>query len=119
MTLTFLAAMNVTMTVTIYVEASCGNAKHKKSIFRFIILLGNNIIHYKSKKQPLVTPSSTESKFVAGESLLRDLKWIRSILRELKLPLECLVIYSDNQACIRIAKAAEGLGRTRHLDVKY
>ena len=57
----FSVLLNETMALTMYVYASIRNTKDRKLIFEFFILLENNVIHYKSKKVPLVTLPRTEN----------------------------------------------------------
>ena len=60
----------------------------RKSLTGYCTLLGGNLVAWKSKKQGLVSKSSTEAEFRALSSGIDEVLWIRGLLKELKIPLE-------------------------------
>ena len=101
-----------------YVDASFANGDERKSICGYVIRLESSILSYKSKQQPFVTLSSTESEYVSLAMALQELKWIKNLLDEANIKIKLKVVYSDNQACIRLAKNKSSMNKTRHLDIK-
>ena len=112
--------LNVVKTwkLTMYVDSSFGNGEKRRSIYGFIIFLNNMILHYKSKQQPLVALSTTEAEFISLALGMKEMKWIKSMLLEMKVELETAIVYSDNQRAIKIAKNTTSAGRTKHIDIK-
>ena len=68
--------------------------------------------------------STTHSEYIALSEACKQGEWLRALLRELQrteLLGENLVtpIFSDNQACIALAKDPVAHSRTKHIDVRY
>ena len=57
----------------------------RKSITRFIIYLGQSPINWKSKKQCIVSHSSSEVEYRALASTTCELQWILYVLQDLKI----------------------------------
>ncbi|KAH9745735.1 retrovirus-related pol polyprotein from transposon RE2 [Citrus sinensis] len=57
----------------------------RKSIGAYCIYLGNNLISWSSKKQGVVTKSSTESEYRALSSACSELSWLQSLFSELNI----------------------------------
>ena len=58
----------------------------RRSIMGYCTLLGGNLITWRSKKQNIVSKSSTEAEFRALSSAIDEVIWIRSIRKDLKIP---------------------------------
>lgn len=72
-----------------------------------------------SKKQSLITHSSSESELVALDSSVRALEWCKHILDEIGYPQEVVVIHQDNKSTINLAEHGHPTQRTRHMNAKY
>ena len=82
-----------------------GSIDDKKSISSYIFHLGPEAISWASKKQPIVTLSSTEAEYVAATSTVCQAMWMRRVLSELKHPQEePTKIYCDNNSAIALSK---------------
>jgi hypothetical protein len=81
-------------------------------------------ITWNSTKQRSVALSTTESEYIALAEASKQGQWIRALLKELQR-LQYLSdtlgtpIFSDNQACIALAKDPVAHSRTKHIDVRY
>ena len=67
-----------------YVDASFANTKERKSIYGYIIFINQTPVHFKCKKQPMITLSTTEAEFVGISFAIQEVKWIMNFLEELK-----------------------------------
>ena len=83
-------------------------------------MFGSAAISWSSKKQPIVTLSTTEAEFVAAASCACQALWLRNILHELqfKQP-ESTQIFCDNSSTIKLSKNPVLHGRCKHIDVRY
>nr|GEY09874.1 retrovirus-related Pol polyprotein from transposon TNT 1-94 [Tanacetum cinerariifolium] len=71
----------------------------------FLFFLGNNGFTWSSKKQPIVTLSSSEAEYIATTSCVCHAIWLRSMLKELHMEQEdATEIYVDNKSAIDLAK---------------
>jgi transposase InsO family protein len=103
-----------------FCDASFGDDEFdRKSTSGYLIRLFGNLVHYKTRKQTLVTQSSTEAEYVALAEACRDLIWIKSMLKELGIEPKESVIHEDNLQTINIVRGQTNPKRTRHIDTKY
>ena len=104
-----------------YCDADFANAESRRSVTGYVTLLvGNSPISWRSQMQSLVTLSSTEAEYVALAACVQEVKYLRTLLRELGFEHTAPVtVYEDNQSCIKLVKNPESHGRTKHIDIKY
>ncbi|KAK9706501.1 hypothetical protein RND81_07G130100 [Saponaria officinalis] len=97
-----------------------GDEDDRRSTSGYAFMLGNGAVSWSSKKQPIVTLSSTEAEFVAATACACQAIWIRRILEELKFKQEgATTIFCDNISTIKLSKNHVLHGRSKHIDVKY
>ncbi|KAF2319994.1 hypothetical protein GH714_021778 [Hevea brasiliensis] len=74
-----------------------GDPDDRKSTSEFVFMLGSGAVSWSSKKQQIVTLSTTEAEFVAGAT----------------------TIYCDSNSAIKLSKNPVLYGRSKHIDVKF
>ena len=84
-----------------------------------VILMGKNIIHCESKKQKLVSQSSTEAELVSLNSCLNGVLWLRNLMNELGFEQVKTKIYQDNMSCITMANNGRPTRGTKHMKMRY
>lgn len=73
-----------------------------------------------SKKQPVVTLSTTEAEFVAAAFCACQCVWMTRILNEFGLKqAEGTTILCDNSSTIKLSKNPVLHGRSKHIDVRF
>ncbi|GKV45376.1 hypothetical protein SLEP1_g52467 [Rubroshorea leprosula] len=96
-----------------------GDLDDKKSTSGFVFMLGSGAISWSSKKQPIVTLSTTEAEYVAATSCACQAIWLRRIMEELELNQhEATSIYCDNSSAIKLSKNPVLHGRSKHIHVR-
>ncbi|KAK2970503.1 hypothetical protein RJ640_013575 [Escallonia rubra] len=96
-----------------------GDIDDRKSTSGYAFMLGSGAVSWSSKKQPIVTLSTTEAEFVAATSCACQAIWLRKILEELHFKQEeATTIYCDNSSAIKLSKNPVLHGRSKHIDVK-
>lgn len=96
--------------------ASCPQSR--RSVSGFIILLGNNPITWKSKKQIIVSLSSAEAEYRIMQQVTTELAWLTRLLHEISVPnVVPLPIRCDSQAAIHIARNPVFHERTKHVEI--
>ncbi|CAJ2653663.1 unnamed protein product [Trifolium pratense] len=96
-----------------------GDLDDRKSTSGYVYMLGSSAVSWSSKKQAIVTLSTTEAEFVAAASCACQGIWLRRILAELGQLQECTIIKCDNSSSIKLSKNPVMHGRCKHIDVRY
>jgi hypothetical protein len=97
-----------------------GDVDDRKSTSGFVFMLGIGAVSWSSKKQPVVTLSTTEAEFIAAASCACQGVWLRRILGNIGLEqVTNTVIYCDNNSAIKLSKNPVLHGRSKHIDVRF
>ena len=92
----------------------------RKAICGYVFLINGGAVSWSSKQQDLVTLSTTESEYVSLTHATKEAIWVRSFLIEvLGHPSKSLLLYSDNQSAIALAKDDRFHTRTKHIDIRF
>lgn len=83
-------------------------------------LLISGAISWSSKKQPIVTLSTTEAELVTTTHCVCQGICIKRILDELGMKQEdCLTVLFDNCSTIKLSKNLAMHGKSKHIDVRF
>ena len=97
-----------------------GDTEDRKSTSGYVFLLSSGAVSWSSKKQPIVTLSTTEAEFVAAAMCVCQALWIKRVLKELgHSNNECTEVKCDNSSTIKLSKNPVMHGRSKHIDVRY
>ncbi|KAF0722783.1 hypothetical protein Ae201684_018174 [Aphanomyces euteiches] len=104
-----------------YVDADYANCPDtRRCVSGYVLLFLGSPISWLTKKQNIVTLSTTEAEFVALSLCIQECLYIQQLASELKQSSDQpVVIYEDNQSTIHIAQNSEHHGRSKHFDVRY
>lgn len=97
--------------------AGCPITRRSRS--GFVFLLNNAPISWCSKRQSVVSLSTTEAKYIALAQGTKDAVWLQRMLNELNIECKSVLMYVDNQSAIKLANNPEFHSRTKHIDVRY
>ncbi|RVW79953.1 Retrovirus-related Pol polyprotein from transposon RE2 [Vitis vinifera] len=97
-----------------------GDLDDRKSTSGAVFMLNYGAIAWSSKKQQIVTLSTTEAEFVAAASSSCQAIWLRRLLEVLYNQQQGpTVIYCDNLSAIKLSKNLVLHGRSKHIAVRY
>jgi transposase InsO family protein len=97
-----------------------GDQDDRKSTSGYVFMLSAGAVSWCSKKQPVVTLSTTEAEFIAAASSACQAVWLRRILQQLgHEPRKSTTIYCDNSSTIKLSKNPVLHGRSKHIDVRF
>eukprot|EP00253_Pinus_taeda_P018867 PITA_18867 len=92
----------------------------RKSTSGYVFHMGSGAISWASKKQPVVSLSIAEAKYVATTTATCQAVWLRRVLRDLCHEQENgTTIYCDNTLAIALSKNIVFHKRTKHIDTKF
>ncbi|GKD33069.1 uncharacterized mitochondrial protein-like protein [Tanacetum coccineum] len=97
-----------------------GDVVSRKSTTRFCIFLGDSLISWKSKKQDVLSKSSTEAEYRAMTVTTSEIVWLRWLLADMGVrvsrstPLHC-----DNRIAIQIARNSVFHEHTKHIEIDF
>ena len=103
-------------------DANWASHMHCHSISGFAFFVGQGVISWSAKKQPIITLSSTESEYVTLTHASKDVIWLHKLLKELLFihPLSLpTTIHCDNQGAIELLKDSKFHAHTKHIDVHF
>ena len=103
-----------------YCDADWASQQHRHSISGFSFHFGQGSVSWSSKKQHVITLSSTEAEYIAQTHAAKEAIWLRNFVSEIQgksngpLTMNC-----DNQGSIALAKDNKFHSRTKHIDLRY
>jgi hypothetical protein len=107
--------------LTAYTDSDYGgDIDDRKSTSGYIFMLGSGAVSWSSRKQPIVTLSTTEAEFIAAAYCVCQGIWIKRILESIGLKQQqCLEVFCDNSSTIKLSKNHVLHGRSKHIDIRF
>jgi hypothetical protein len=105
-----------------YSDADGMSEEFRRAISGYAFIIDGGAISWSSKKQELVSLSTTEAEYVAMTHAAKEAIWLRKLIAELFRPLEHpITLHGDNQSAIALAYSDIGQfhARTKHIDIRY
>ena len=84
-------------------------------------MLWSGAIAWSSRKQPIVTLSTTDAEFVVATAYASQAVWMKRIIEKLSLEeSKCTTtIFCDNRSTIKLSKNPVLHGQSKHIDVRF
>jgi len=60
-----------------------GDLEDRRSTTRFVFMIGGGAISWSSKRQPLITLSTTEAEYMANTQATKEAIWITKLMMDL------------------------------------
>jgi hypothetical protein len=96
------------------------SVQNRKSTSRFCFSMGSAMVFWLSRKQGLVTLSTTEAEYVSASDASREDVCLWKLLSDFfDTSLELVVIHCDNQSCIKISENLVFHDRSKHMEMRY
>ncbi|SCZ99742.1 BZ3501_MvSof-1269-A2-R1_Chr12-2g03444 [Microbotryum saponariae] len=104
-----------------FVDADHGaDPETRRSVTGFVFLCAGGAVLWMSKRQALVTVSSTEAEYVAMSFAAHEGIWLRRLLAEIGFAqTEPTKLHGDNQSAIQLAKHPAFHAHTKHISIHF
>jgi hypothetical protein len=100
------------------VDGSMNEDRHVISGYTFLI--DDGAVSWSSKRQEIVSLSTTESKYVAVMHGMKEALWLCSLFSKVFEPITApTTLFSDNQSVIALTCDHQYHAHTKHIDVHY
>ncbi|KAG5547345.1 hypothetical protein RHGRI_013130 [Rhododendron griersonianum] len=95
-----------------------GDPTDRRSTTGYCFFLGDSLISWRSKKQSLVSRSSTEAEYRAIADTTQELIWLRWLLTDMGvIHSTATILCCDNQSAVQIARNDVFHDRTKHIEI--
>ncbi|PIL37456.1 transcription factor [Ganoderma sinense ZZ0214-1] len=92
----------------------------RRAISGYAFLIDGAAVSWASKKQEIISLSTTESEYVAITHATKEALWLRSFIGQLFTPFtEAIELNSDNQSAIALTRDHQYHARTKHIDIRF
>ena len=103
-----------------YCDADWASSFHdRRSVSRYVFMIGSKTISWSSKKQPTVALSSTEAEYRALANATCEAMWLKKLFRDLNVKYNDFLMLSDSMFNIYLAKNPVFHARSKHIEVHY
>ncbi|XP_070007788.1 uncharacterized protein [Nicotiana sylvestris] len=100
------------------VQSSSGSPSDRRSTSGYCVLVGGNLVSWKSKKQNIVARSNALTEYRAMAMATCELVWVQQLLKELKFgEISKMELMCNNQATLHIASNPVFHERTKHIEI--
>ncbi|XP_038983646.1 uncharacterized mitochondrial protein AtMg00810-like [Phoenix dactylifera] len=108
-----------TLDIQAYSDADwAGDPTDRRSTTGYCFLLGSSLISWKSKKQTVVSRSSTEAEYRALADTTSEFLWLRWLLHDMGVPLTSnSPLHCDNVSAMQITRNDVFHERTKHIEI--
>jgi hypothetical protein len=86
----------------------------------YAFIENSGAISWSAKHQEIVTLSTTESEYIGATHAAKEALWLCSLIMQVfEATPTTMMIFSDNQSAIVLAKDHQYHAQTKHIDVRY
>lgn len=105
-----------------YADADGSMSEDRRATSGYAFLVDGGAVSWSTKRQEIVSLSTTESEYIAATHASKEALWLRSLISQVfgPFPLDtATTLFSDNQSAIALSKDHQYHARTKHIDVRF
>lgn len=92
----------------------------RRSTSGYVFMIGSGVVSWSSKKQPVVTLSTTEAEYIAAALCTCQCIWLKRILGKIGMEENGgTIIHYDNSSAIQLSKYPVFHGESKHIRVRF
>jgi hypothetical protein len=97
-----------------------GSVEDRRSTLGYIFMLSGVAVTWSSRKQLIVTLSTTKAEFITAAGSSCQAIWMQRVLKKIDyMGSESTVIFCDNNSTIKLTRNLVMHSRRKHIDVRY
>ncbi|KAL0726856.1 hypothetical protein Bca4012_022949 [Brassica carinata] len=96
-----------------------GDLDKKRSTSGYVFTVGDNVVSWKSRLQPVVALSTTEAEYIALTEAVKEAIWLKGLLEDFGVKQGPISIWCDSQSAICLSKNNVFHERTKHVAKRY
>eukprot|EP00924_Labyrinthula_sp_SR-Ha-C_P012155 snap_masked-scaffold_26-processed-gene-4.132-mRNA-1 protein AED:1.00 eAED:1.00 QI:0/0/0/0/1/1/2/0/415 len=100
-------------------DASYATLCGRHSVSGYVFKVNKSVILFKTRKQKLVSTSSTEAEILVCSLLIKELKWMKINLEFLNVKLNKVTLYTDNKGAVNKLSLKKSFSNIKQLDIEY
>jgi len=103
-----------------YANVDGSMTEDRRAVSGYMFLIDGGAVSWSSKRQEIVSLSTTESEYVAATHGMKEGLWLHSLLSEVFEPIKPpTTLFSDNQSAITLTRDQQYHSRMKHVDMRY
>ncbi len=103
-----------------YADADGSMAEDRRAISGYAFIIDGGAVSWSSKRQEIVSLSTTESEYVAAAHGAKEALWLRQFIGQIFSPFtNPTTLFCDNQSAIALTKDYQYHARTKHIDIRF
>ncbi len=103
-----------------YADADGSMAEDRRAISGYAFIIDGGAVSWSSKRQEIVSLSTTESEYVAAAHGAKEALWLRQFIGQIFSPFtNPTTLFCDNQSAIALTKDHQYHARTKHIDIRF
>ncbi|XP_050896137.1 secreted RxLR effector protein 161-like [Lathyrus oleraceus] len=91
----------------------------RKSTSEYVFKMSNGLVVWSSKKQYVVSLSTTEAEFISAAACAAQRIWMMHVLERLGIKQSKCIILCDNSSTIKLSKNPVMHGKSKHIHVRF
>jgi hypothetical protein len=103
-----------------YADADGSMNEDRHAVSGYAFLIEGGAVSWSSKRQEIISLSTTEAEYVAATHASKEALWLRSFISLVFSPLvNPTILHCDNQSAIALARDHQYHARTKHIDIRF
>ena len=103
-----------------YVDVDGSMNEDRKVISGYAFMINGGAVSWSTKRQELISLSTTESEYIAATYTVKEALWLRTLISQVfGIDLPPTTLFSDNQSTIALTKEHQYHARTKHIDICF
>jgi len=111
------ASLNHTFPLEDFVTDWASDPDERQSTSGAAVCVGLNLVTWWSRKQKVVSRSSTEAEHRSLAAATADIPWIQTLLQVLAFPHTTPIVLCDNSSAVQLAHNPVLHARTKHMEL--